>query len=108
MKKFLAVALLFLFSASSDVSAQQVWTRPTQWTYPGEIRQHLESGHGVDASGMTQEQAEALHDELHNEASGRAVASPQTYLYQQRQTQNYTYQPQRRVFLPRLGGFFRR
>ena len=38
----------------------------THWTYPGEIRQHLASGHGVDASGMSREEAESLHDSLHN------------------------------------------
>lgn len=48
----------------------------THWTYPGEIRSHLESGHGVNASGMTTAQAEAMHDSLHNAGTAASVARP--------------------------------
>ena len=51
----------------------------TRWTYPGEIRQHLASGHGVNASGMSREQAESLHDSLHNAQRGVRVQQPIFY-----------------------------
>lgn len=54
----IAFLLCMLFTAAT-VSAQR-------WTYPGEIHSHLASGHGVNAQGMTTEQAERLHDSLHN------------------------------------------
>lgn len=38
------------------------------WTYPGEIHNHLSTGHGVNAAGMSRAQAEAEHDRLHNAA----------------------------------------
>lgn len=44
------------------------------WTYPGEIRTHLVASHGVNASGMTIAQAEALHDSLHNGSTSHAVS----------------------------------
>jgi hypothetical protein len=49
------------------------------WTYPGEIRQHLASGHGVNASGMSREEAESLHDSLHNAERGVRVQQPTFY-----------------------------
>lgn len=63
----------------------------THWTYPGEIKSHLSSGHGVDASGMSTAQAEALHDSLHNGGTSNphrtvtrvatyAAAAPVTYV----------------------------
>jgi hypothetical protein len=36
------------------------------WTYPGSIGNHLASGHGVDASGLSQSEAVDLHNRLHN------------------------------------------
>ena len=37
-----------------------------RWTWPNELRAHLQSTHGVsEAAGLTQDQAEALHDALH-------------------------------------------
>ena len=47
-----------------------------EWTYPGEIRQHLAGpNHKVDASGMSTAEAERLHDQLHNaERYGTPVA----------------------------------
>jgi hypothetical protein len=47
----------------------------THWTYPGEIRQHLASGHGVNASGMSREEA----DSLHNAERGVRVQQPAFY-----------------------------
>ena len=35
-----------------------------RWTWPGDLRQHLKAVHGVSES-LTQDQAEALHDALH-------------------------------------------
>jgi hypothetical protein len=49
------------------------------WSYPGEIRQHLASGHGVNASGMSREEAESLHDSLHNAERGVRVQQPTFY-----------------------------
>jgi len=39
------------------------------WTYPGRIQPHLASDHGVDASGMSNAEAVALHNRLHNAES---------------------------------------
>lgn len=37
------------------------------WTWPGDLRHHLQATHGIsDASALTQDQAEQLHDALHN------------------------------------------
>lgn len=49
--------------------------RQAQWTYPGEIHAHLANGHGFNASGMSQAQAEAEHDRLHNVARRSASVS---------------------------------
>jgi hypothetical protein len=46
--------------------SQPVAVSATHWTYPGEIRSHLASTHGVNAAGMSTAQAETLHDQLHN------------------------------------------
>jgi len=51
----------------------------SHWTYPGEIRQHLASGHRVKASGMSREEAESLHDSLHNAERGVRVQQPTFY-----------------------------
>ena len=43
------------------------------WTYPGNIRQHLQQSHGItaaEAAMLTREQLESLHDALHE---GRGV-----------------------------------
>lgn len=52
----------------------------SQWTYPNDIASHLSgSSHGISASelsGMTKDEMEAMHDYLHNTASG--VSSVQT------------------------------
>lgn len=59
---------------SIDVaSVQQVSIPAVHWTYPGEVRSHLASEHGVNASGMTTAQAEALHDSLHNAKTSTPV-----------------------------------
>lgn len=44
------------------------------WTYPGQIDDHLLTGHGVDPSGMTPSQMVQLHNDLHN---GQTTFSPQ-------------------------------
>jgi hypothetical protein len=44
------------------------------WSYPGEIRHHLQQSHGVSEAGsLTREQAEQLHDALHNGVSLPAI-----------------------------------
>ena len=60
--------------ARSVVPVVQAVSQPmvvsaTRWTYPGEIRSHLASTHGVNAAGMSTAQAEALHDQLHNSST---------------------------------------
>lgn len=36
------------------------------WTWPGDLRRHLQQTHGISEAGqLTQDQAEALHDKLH-------------------------------------------
>lgn len=46
------------------------------WTYPGEIHNHLATGHGINAAGMTRQQAEAEHDRLHNAQRGYGASRP--------------------------------
>jgi len=49
------------------------------WTWPGEIRQHLATTHGVQgAYALTSAQAVELHNRLHNAAATKRVALPQT------------------------------
>lgn len=44
------------------------------WTYPGEIRHHLRSVHGLpEATYLTKEQAEKAHDFLHNGGTVRQL-----------------------------------
>lgn len=46
------------------------------WTWPGDLRQHLQSTHGVNEAGqLTQDQAEALHDALHQGYSLQQIRS---------------------------------
>ena len=48
----------------------------SHWTYPGDIKSHLASGHGnVNTAGMTRDQMESLHDDLH-EGRSRPAARP--------------------------------
>ena len=45
-----------------------------QWTWPGDLREHLLTTHGVgEAPQLTQDQAEALHDALHEGYSLDAI-----------------------------------
>jgi len=42
------------------------------WTYPGEIRSHLQQSHGItaaEAAMLTREQAESIHDAIHEGTS---------------------------------------
>jgi hypothetical protein len=48
-----------------------------QWTYPGEIHQHLNQSHGVSGiEGMSTADAEALHSSIHESEVGQAVSVP--------------------------------
>jgi hypothetical protein len=68
MIRLLGLALaLSLFAAS--VQAQH-------WTYPGDVYTHLRMDHGVDASGMSYEQAASLHDSLHEGRSRSRGGGP--------------------------------
>jgi hypothetical protein len=40
-----------------------------QWSYPGDVYSHLASTHGVNASGMSLQQAESLHSSLHEQTA---------------------------------------
>lgn len=55
-----------------------------RWTYPGDIASHLANGHGVIATGMSREQAEALHDRLHDQGQTRNLVRPNTWQYRSR------------------------
>lgn len=68
-------------TAVSVVSAPVRIVR-SHWSYPGEIRSHLATDHGVDATGMTRDQAESLHDQLH-ESGTVAQASTVSYVARQ-------------------------
>ena len=74
MRFLIVVAVLACPALGQDYSPE-TFTIPTivipspdpEWTYPGEIRQHLAGpNHKVDASGMSTAEAERLHDQLHN------------------------------------------
>lgn len=46
----------------------------SRWTWPGDLRRHLMSTHGVsEANQLSQDQAEALHDALHEGYSLRQI-----------------------------------
>jgi hypothetical protein len=53
----IALALCFL-GLCSTAKAQS-------WTYPGDLRTHLEQGHGVSTAGMSRFELLNLHDSLH-------------------------------------------
>lgn len=74
MRFLIVVAVLACPAIGQDYSPE-TFSIPTivipspdpEWTYPGEIRQHLAGpNHKVDASGMSTAEAERLHDQLHN------------------------------------------
>lgn len=74
MRFLIVVAVLACPALGQDYSPE-TFSIPTivipspdpEWTYPGEIRQHLAGpNHKVDASGMSTAEAERLHDQLHN------------------------------------------
>lgn len=59
------------YSAPSYQSSGRNVTRyggPT-WTWPGNLRQHLESTHGVNTAGLSDSQLRTVHDNLHNARS---------------------------------------
>lgn len=43
------------------------------WSFPGDIRTHLQQGHGQQTAGLSYEQMLNLHDQLHT--SGRTFSS---------------------------------
>jgi len=53
------------YPTSVSIPTIPVSASNSHWTYPGEIKQHLLSEHGVDASGMSHEEALNLHASLH-------------------------------------------
>lgn len=57
------------------------------WTYPGDIYLHLAGpNHNFDATGMTRQEAEDYHSDLHNaESRGLAVPAP---------AQQFSYSPE--------------
>lgn len=51
------------------------------WTWPGDLKQHLQSGHGFTAAqlnGKSIEQLKAMHDDSHN----APVAAPPPFVLQ--------------------------
>lgn len=43
------------------------------WSFPGDIKTHLQQGHGQQTAGLTYEQMLNLHDQLHT--TGRTYSS---------------------------------
>ncbi|MES2790088.1 MAG: hypothetical protein V4719_10730 [Planctomycetota bacterium] len=59
--------------AKSDAQAAADNYQPG-WTWPGDLRQHLHATHGIgEASQLTQDQAEQLHDALHQGYSAEQI-----------------------------------
>jgi len=49
-----------------DKSQQVVQQNSREWTYPGNIFDHLRSSHGTNADGLSVAEAERLHSSIHN------------------------------------------
>lgn len=49
-----------------------------EWTWPGDIYQHLAGTHGVSGTGLSHREAVVLHNRLHNASATTRVAMPQT------------------------------
>ena len=54
----------------------------SHWTYPGDIYSHIAGSHGVSAAGMSRDEAESLHDRLHE-------SSRQSTVYRSRSVTTY-------------------
>ncbi len=103
MKQLLAIvaSVVIAFALASYADAQS-----QHWTYPGEIHDHLATGHGFNAAGMSRAQAEAEHDRLHNAERGTQCNYAPAY---RSQPSGYarSYQPARSRGIMR-GRWFRR
>ena len=81
-------------SAPAVVSKSVTRYGGTTWTWPGNLRSHLESEHGIDTSGLSDSELRTVHDNLHNTGrsgiNGTANYQP-TVRYMQ--PVRYTYQP---------------
>jgi hypothetical protein len=51
------------------------------WTYPGDLRTHLEQGHGVSTAGLGRFELLNLHDSLHQSEQSYLVASAKDRLH---------------------------
>lgn len=58
MRGVVIALVLCLFGFCSNAKAQS-------WTYPGDLRTHLEQGHGVSTAGLSRIELLKLHDSLH-------------------------------------------
>lgn len=72
-------------------ASSTVVTAPArQWTYPGEIHQHLSQSHGVSGiEGMSTADAEALHSSIHESEVKQTVSVPQTVVSTPKAVTNY-------------------
>ena len=78
-------------ASSTVVTVPAVVQSPVrQWTYPGEIHQHLSQSHGVSGiEGMSTADAEALHSSIHESEVNQAVSVPQTVVSVPKTMTNY-------------------
>lgn len=52
------------------------------WTWPGNLRSHLESTHGIDTDGLSHSELQDIHDNLHNVGSSGISGSSRTVEYE--------------------------
>lgn len=73
----------------------------TTWTWPGNLRSHLESEHGIDTSGLSDSELRTVHDNLHN--TGRSGIGGTAY-YQPAKRNYYApaYNTGYRAYQPRV------
>ena len=67
---------------------------PGHWSFPGDIRSHLQQGHGIPTAGMSYEQMLNMHDHLHE--TGQPVRVQKRTIQQPAQHSIKRYQPTRR------------
>lgn len=62
MKTVTISLVLFLATGLSGYSQTRL---PGDWTWPGDLREHLESFHGLPVNGLTDREAINLHNQAH-------------------------------------------
>lgn len=71
----------------------------TTWTWPGNLRRHLETVHGVSTAGLSDSQLRTVHDNLHNTGrSGITSGSYQSYATNRSYSSGYRASAPRQTF----------